>query len=199
MRMTFDVLVGAVACGAAYYLALPGPVVTGEAVAAQRQSAASDRQAGFSEPVAPARTTPTSVPAAPLEAVDDRAKVEQRFAISMLRNEIIGKVAEDMHRRGDSVVKCLAGVRLAGAERLRFSVTVVSTALEATTGRWRFVEIAEGEPLPESFAACAERAFGGDQHVAAPNDVHFPDYRGDLVFLYTLPASDGDEPAGDQR
>jgi hypothetical protein len=40
---------------------------------------------------------------------------------------------------------------------------------------------------PESFAACATRAFGGMQHLRAPKDFHFPRYSGELSMLYTIP------------
>ncbi len=93
-----------------------------------------------------------------------------------------------MQRRGADVMRCLADVELAGVEKLRFSVDVVSTAHEATTGRWRFVEIVDGEPLPVSFAACAARALGGGQRVVPPKGLQFPSYRGDLEMVYTIPA-----------
>jgi hypothetical protein len=95
-------------------------------------------------------------------------------------------------RRGEDVMKCLECVHLAGAEKIRLSVDVVSTPGEATTGRWRFVEIADGEPLPESFASCAARALGGGQHLVPPKDFHFPEYRGDPSVLYTIPAPPAD-------
>jgi len=111
--------------------------------------------------------------------------------MNLLRNEVIRASAEDMGRRGVSVMSCLDGVRLAGTEKIRFAVKVASTADQASTGEWRFVEIAEGEPLPESFAACATRAFGAVQHVAPPSGEQFPDYHGELMMLYTIPAAAG--------
>ena len=105
-----------------------------------------------------------------------------------LRNEAIRVSSEDMHRRGMSVLGCLEGLTFAGAEKLRFAAEVVSTPTEATIQRWRFVEVAEGEPLPESFAACASRAFGGGQHLVAAKGFPFPEYTGDVQILYTIPA-----------
>ena len=106
-----------------------------------------------------------------------------------LRNEVIRASSEDMHGRGVSVMKCLEGTRLAGDEKIRFAVDVVSSPQEATIRQWRFVEIADGEPLPESFAACAARAFGGGQHLVPPKDFAFPSYSGELLILYTIPAT----------
>ena len=114
--------------------------------------------------------------------------MEERLAIVTLRNELISAASADMQRRGEDVARCLADVELAGVEKLRFSVDVTSSPHEATVGQWRFVEIVDGEPLPLSFPSCASHALGGGQHLAPPQGYEFPDYRGDLEILYTIPA-----------
>jgi hypothetical protein len=200
VKLLAEVLAGLVACGAAYYLARPdGPDTAsrrdqtnvGRSIAAPEPTRVDHpdvRTAAGSFSVAerpPAIETP---PTRIVRAADAHSSAEEQRAMATLRNEVIVAVSADMQRRGADVMSCLADVELAGVEKLRFSVDVVSTANEATTGQWRFVEIVDGEPLAVSFGACAARALGGGQRVVPPKDFRFPSYRGDLEILYTIPA-----------
>jgi hypothetical protein len=195
MKLAIDVLAGVAACGGAYYLALPyfteDEVTT---VVRSNPGVPKVNQERLPVPEAPApnRAAITAPRLRAGERMDAGLSMEQQSSMNMLRNGVIHATAEDMHRRGEDVMTCLDGVRLAGAEKIRFSVDVVSTPNEATTGRWRFVEIADGEPLPASFASCAARAMGGGQHFVPPKDFHFPEYQGDLLILYTIPAPSAD-------
>ena len=108
--------------------------------------------------------------------------------MTMLRNAAIVESSRSMHDRDQDIVACFEGARPAGAEKLRFAVDVTSTPMEATLGRWRFVEVVEGEPVPATFAACAARALGDGQQLVPKPGFPFPDYRGELSILYTIPA-----------
>jgi len=197
MKIAFDVLLGVAACGVAYLLALPERAATSDGESVRATPDPGGRSPRVPAPSMSARVPPPGTLAGSEEGSTADLSPEQKFSVSMLRNEIVSAVAEDMHRRGESVMSCLAGMRLADTERVRLAVNVVSTSLEAVTAQWRFVEIAEGEPLPDSFGSCAEHAFGGNQHIVAPAGFHFPDYHGQLLFLYTIPASDGGASADD--
>lgn len=186
MKLLAELLAGVVACGAAYYLARPDHSDT-EPQSMRRDSANVETT---TDPVAMSRH-PRAIGTPPVRVVraaDAGPSAEEQHAMATLRNEVIVAVSADMQRRGEDVMRCLADVELAGVEKLRFAVDVVSTAREATTGRWRFVEIIDGEPLPASFAACAARALGGGQQLVPPKDFQFPSYRGELDVLYTIPA-----------
>jgi hypothetical protein len=195
MKFYLDLLAGAAACGVAYCLTRPEsprsnlhPVARSESEVFLRRG-----QPVATSEIRSSHQAATAAEQAPISNdVDAGMSIEQPFLMDTLRNEVITKTSEDMHRRGKNVMNCLDGVHLAGTEKLRFSVEVVSTPVEATTGEWRFVEIVDGEPLPESFASCAASAFGGGQHVVAPKDLHFPQYTGELPFLYTIPAPPAD-------
>jgi hypothetical protein len=190
-KLLIDLGVGAAAGGVAYVLALPGPEAA-QMAGARDTSVAHDPGEGERHPVnrePPGRSPTISPPAAPATIVDAGESIEERRSMLTLRNEVIRVSSEDMHRRGASVLACVAGLSFAAPEKIRFAVDVVSTPQEATIRQWRFVEIADGEPLPESFAACAVRAFGGGQRLVPPKDFSFPSYIGELLILYTIPAS----------
>lgn len=203
MRLAADVAAGVVAAGVAYWVAsgiLPEPSAArvaqgpssnlgerGHAPDAPSRGGA-DRAAVRT--VAPARTARPD--AQPTDPPEDLRAIQRGASMDLLRNEVIRASAEDMGRRHVSVTRCLEGVRLAGAEKIRFVVDVDSTSDQAAIGAWRFVEIADGEPLPEAFAACAARAFGAGQRVVPPPGAHFPDYHGELAMLYTIPAPAGE-------
>lgn len=194
MKILVEIFAGLIACGSAYYLALPRSTdqeMEAPSVARRNVGVGPERP-HVPEAPPPIREAVGAPPPTPGGGVDAGPSREQESAMTMLRNEVIVATSKDMHQRGEDVLKCLDGAQLAGAQKLRFSIDVVSTPFEATTGRWRFVEIADGEPLPDSFASCAARAFGGGQHLVPPKDFHFPDYRGDLLILYTIPAPSGD-------
>jgi hypothetical protein len=197
MKIVFDVLAGMAACGVACFLALPDPATTSDDGNVRTMPEPGGRSPRLLAPSMPVRGSSAGTLAGSEDGSTAGLTPEQKFSVSMLRNEIVSAVAEDMHRRGESVMNCLAGMRLADTERVRLAVNVVSAALEAVTAQWRFVEIAEGEPLPDSFGSCAEHALGGNQHIVAPAGFHFPDYHGQLLFLYTIPASDGGASADD--
>ena len=125
------------------------------------------------------------VPSAPRDA---RVEHEERMAMNALKNAIITSTSEDMHRRGADLLACTRDLDLAGTEKLRFSVHVDSSRSSADYGPWRFEEIVDGEALPASFTACAQRALGQGGHVKAGQDLEFPQYEGDVELVYTIPA-----------
>jgi hypothetical protein len=182
MKLLTEVLAGAAACGIAYYVALPNA-----ATAQQTRTVPRAAQPQHDQAVPSARSANTATVASP--AVTEPS-LEQQNAMATLRNEVSVESSRDMQARGQSVVACLAGIQFAGAEKLRFSVAVASMRDKATIEGWQFVEVAEGEPVPESFASCASNALGKGQRLAPPKDLHFPDYRGGLSILYTIPAAD---------
>lgn len=203
MRLVMDLVVGVAAAGVAYWGASAVLSEPPSARVAQGRSSTLDERAhapagsprGGADSAAVRIAAPVRAVqpnAQPTEAPEDLRAVQQRASMNLLRNEAIRASTEDMAHRHVSIMGCLDGVRLAGAEKIRFAVDVESTSDEATTGAWRFVEVADGEPLPGSFAACAARAFGVGQRVVPPPGQQFPDYHGDLVMLYTIPASDAE-------
>ncbi len=186
MKLLVEVLAGLAACAAAYYVARPDP----SSSVNEPEPHAAVAAEGPASPVAvsssPRRLDPPRVHV--LSSVDAGPSVEEQQALITLRNEVISAASADMQRRGANVTNCLAGAELAVVEKLRFSVHVASSAHEGTTGQWHFVEIVDGEPLPDSFAACAARALGGGQHLVPPKGHAFPEYSGDLEIIYTIPA-----------
>jgi hypothetical protein len=197
VRLVAELMVGAATAGVAYWLAsavlsepAPDRVAQGRSPDDRTHAPAGSRhsRADRAEVRLPAPARAARPDAQTTEAPEDLQAFKQRASMNLLRNELIRASAEDMGRRGVRVMSCLDGVRLAGTEKIRFAVDVEATADQATTGAWRFVEIAEGEPLPGSFAACATRAFGTGQRFAPPPGEQFPDYHGELMMLYTIPA-----------
>jgi hypothetical protein len=198
VRLVADLVAGVAAAGVAYWVASAILSEPTRARVAQRRSlderahalAGSPRDRAAVRMPTPARAAGLDrTDARTTDAPEDPRALKQRASMNLLRNQVIVASAENMGRRGVSVMSCLDGVHLSGAEKIRFAVEVESTANQATTGQWRFVEIAEGEPLPDSFAACAMRAFGTGQRIAPPPGEQFPDYRGELMMLYTIPAA----------
>lgn len=192
MRAVAEIVVGALAGSVAYWLALPRePIQTTvantsskPALADNRVSVSAMRRAAERE----VRVISTVTPSTAREAMS----VADERALTVLRNELIRATAEDMHRRGQDVLQCVGETSFAGAEKLRFSVVVDSTPAIAKSGRWKLVEIVDGEPLPESFAECATHAFGNGVTVAAASDQPFPNYHGELAMLYVIPAPRGE-------
>ena len=186
MRLLLEIAAGLAAAGVSYCLTMrcgtPAPQDAGPA-----RLAPQDHRRVAEFPInglaVEGRATRSAGP-----ATGAALSVEQQVSLKTLRNEIINDTAADMRQRGQDILPCLRGTHLAGAEKLRFSVDVVSSPTEATTGSWHFVEVADGEPLPESFATCAEHAFGGGRRVVAPSDAAFPAYRGSVPILYEIPA-----------
>ncbi len=122
-------------------------------------------------------------PSAPGDALlNSVVDIVARNEMSTLYNAVL---AVSGHPNG--VMECLRGVELASAMRLRFAVDVEATPHLATTGAWRFVEIVDGQQLPEAFAACAARALGGNLRVTPPSGSTFPTFRGELTTLYRTP------------
>jgi hypothetical protein len=201
MKLFVDVLAGVAACGVAYYLAssqfneneVTPDVHRNPHVRNPHVPDGNDAGPPVSAVPPEENRAASARPSVNADEVSDAGpSAEQEFSMNMLRNAVITATAKDMYQRGEDILKCLDGVQLAGAEKIWFSVDIVSKPDEATIGRWRFVEVADGEPLPDSFASCAARAFGGGQHLVPPKDIHFPQYRGDLSILYTIPAPSAD-------
>lgn len=191
MRLLGELAAGLVACAITYYLARPsvGPQGAAPAVSHTADHRNERPQSG--------RIADGGPPAQPVtvarnEQPDRAPSPEQERAMTMLRNAAIAESSRDMQSRGQSVVACVGDAQPAGTEKLRFAVEVTSTPTEATLGAWRFIEVADGEPVPPSFAECAARALGGGQHLVPPAGFRFPDYRGELSFLYTI-----DPPPGE--
>jgi hypothetical protein len=190
MKLLVEVLAGVAACGAVYYFARPSsperPAETTRRDAALVESSSSSVQ------LSPSRRAVEATHIRASSAADTPTSPADEAAMATLRNALIVATSADMQRRGEDVVKCLADVKLSGVQKLRFSVDIVSTPRDATAGQWQFVEIIDGEPLPASFAACAARALGGGQHLVPPQDLRFPEYRGELEIVYTIPAPSSD-------
>lgn len=201
MKLFKDVVAGVAAAGVAYWVASAVLARTPPSRVAEGRSSTIQERADTATDSPPRRADSAAAriaaearavqPAQPsTEPADDLRTIQQRSSMTLLRNEVIRASAEDMARRRVSVTSCLDGTRLSGEEKIRFAVDVESTADHATIGAWRFVEIADGEPLPGSFATCAERAFGRGHRVAPPPGEQFPEHRGELMMLYTIPAPD---------
>jgi hypothetical protein len=194
MRLAAELLAGAAACGIAYYVARPNAAPRSPAPSTMRRAADVREERLRPDSVAehaaqaPSAVVPRSEHAPRSEHTDAPPNPEQESAMAMLRNAAIVESSRSMHDRGQDIVECLEGAWPAGPEKLRFAVEVTSTPAEATLGQWRFVEVADGEPVPATFAACAARALGGGQHLVPKPGFRFPDYRGDLSILYTIPA-----------
>lgn len=183
MKLLVELLAGVAACGVVYYLARdPARVV------APSPNTELDAPKG----TAPSEHSPPPVSRPPLIPLPREAAATPNaiadHELAPLRNEVITAAMADMRRRGEDVIACLGGAQLAGAEKLRFVIEVSSSAHEAATGQWRFVEIVDGEPLPSSFGTCAAHAFGGGYRVVPPPGQQFPSYRGELSVVYTIPA-----------
>ncbi len=125
---------------------------------------------------------------APGDPRDPRAEHDERVAMNALKSAIILRTSEEMQKRGADVRACARTLDLAGTQKLRFFVSADSTRGSADFGPWHFREIVDGEALPDSFGPCAERALGQGGHVTAGSDIAFPEYRGDVEIIYTLPA-----------
>jgi hypothetical protein len=197
MKLYIELLLG-VAVGSTVYvvtrhLNAPEPTRSADAPALQRGNGGGTQRMEAKVPVVEHKGTTityaaSSVNVPPSAPRDARAEYEQRAAMNALKNAIITSTSEDMHRRNADVLTCARSLDLAGPEKLRFSVPADSSKGSADFGPWRFREIIDGEALPDSFAACAERALGQGGHVIAGPDVSFPEYRGEVEFVYTLPA-----------
>jgi hypothetical protein len=190
MKLYLELLIGAA-------------VGTGVYVVARHRSASAQQRSAGAPATATHESTETAVPITSdgmlvPEAVprgvgsgaskEARAEYEQRIAMTTLRNAIITTTSQDMHHRGTDLLACTRDLDLAGTEKLRFAVSVDSSRGSADYGPWRFLEIVDGEALPASFAACAQRALGQGGHLTAAPDVAFPEYRGDVELIYTVPA-----------
>jgi hypothetical protein len=184
MRLAAELAAGLVAGGIAYYLARPDTSAP-EAVPRSVQPAADRRD---EQPRRDRADRAALVPPAAVAHSELTPSPEQDRAMTMLRNAAIMESARGMHSRGEDLAACFDGARPAGAEKLRFAVEVASIPAQATLGRWRFVEVADGEPVPASFAACAERVLGAGQQLVPPAGFRFPDYHGELSFVFTVPA-----------
>jgi hypothetical protein len=188
MRLAAELLAGAAACGIAYYFARPNAAPRSPAPSIIRRAAHARDERQQPDSVAEHGARAPSVAAPRSEHADAAPSPKQESAMTMLRNAAIVESSRSMHDRGQDIVECFEGTRPAGAEKLRFAVEVTSIPAEATLGQWRFVEVVDGEPVPATFAACAARALGGGQHLVPKPGFRFPDYRGDLSILYTIPA-----------
>ena len=188
MKLVGELLIGAFVGGAAYWFAAPTTAVLTSAADIRSNASSPEKRAAASLGRRSAdgllRVPSLGAPGDSRAAMSD---VDERELV-VLRNEIIRVTSEDMHRRGQDVWRCLDGHTLSGPEKLRFSVRVDATPSLATTGRWQLVEIVDGEPLPETFAECAARAFGSGLKLAPAANQPFPTYHGQLSMLYTIHA-----------
>lgn len=192
MKLYLEVLIGA-AVGAGVYVVArhqdaPASVAVDEKspdrVPPERGGFAPLGPRGFAAPLGGSEVA-RPAPEAPR---NPRAEHDDRVAMNALKTAIIVRTSEDMQKRGADVRACARSLDLAGTQKLRFSVAADSTPGSADFGPWRFREIVEGEALPDSFGPCAERALGQGGHVTTGSDSPFPDYRGDVDVIYTLPA-----------
>lgn len=114
------------------------------------------------------------------------AEAAERVAHTQLRERVINETGLAMQRRGVSVIDCLSDIEIAVEQRIRFVVQVHSSPTEATVGQWRFAEIVDGQQLPSSFPACAERALGGGMGVVPEGEQRFPSYEGEIATTYRI-------------
>ena len=194
-KLLVDLVAAIAAGGVAYYVAPP------DDSAANAETSRHDITAITAPMCAPIHSPPSRSPdaahAPALSGAKAGPRVDDQLSMAILRNQLIVATSAYMHRRGEDVMRCLVDVQLAGPEKLRFTMDVDSSAHQATTGPWRFVEIVDGEPLPASFETCATRALGAGHQLAPPNGLEFPTYRGELAIIYTIPARSVDSPAHD--
>jgi hypothetical protein len=117
---------------------------------------------------------------------NERESVLETAAINALRNHVLDETGRDAQRRGVSVLDCLNGIELGVDQRIRISIHASSKPDEAEVGRWRFVEVVDGQALPPTFAACLERVLGGGFRISAGPGEPFPTYEGELSTIYRL-------------
>lgn len=129
-----------------------------------------------------------SVPVIQMRGADADASTGEPSSFTALRNHLVDETGRAMHRRGVSVMDCLAGVELVGAQKIRFAAQIVSTPTEAIVGPWRFVEIVDGQVLPDAFPACAESALGTVGRITPEAGIQFPRYEGDIATVYRIEA-----------
>ena len=115
-------------------------------------------------------------------------------ALGDLRNSVVMAASEDMGRRHADIRTCLANTEIGGTVKLKFAVKVRASPEEAEVSSWRFVEIVDGEALPQEFGSCAEREFGGPHKLRSEGGMPFPDMDGDLEVIYFLPPTTGLPP-----
>lgn len=192
MKLAADLLLGAAAAVAAFFAvdrALTDEPAAAVAPAQARAPVAApsphapDRAPARPAVAPPPAARPVSAPVAPdlpdaraLDALEDAA----------LR-------ASATYRDGRAMLACLDGMEVIGKLKLRFRVEVDATPREAKILGWRFIEVAEGQPVPASFGACAERALVGDP-IATPRYAGpFPTYRGEVEVIYWLSSRDPDD------
>jgi len=196
MRLVIDVLAGATAGVLTFYLVSPEPEpapqpTAGSAELTDSSLARNGDGRGHAEGLqreTRARAFMYHTEGRTPESNPRSQSFGERLRLQSLRNEVIKASSEYGSRRGDSVLDCLGGVELMGTQKLRFSVEIESTLTEATIVRWQFVEVIDGQPLPNEFSSCAERALGGDLRIVPPAGADFPDYRGTLDIVYVIPA-----------
>lgn len=195
MKLAIEIALGMVAFSAAFLLGRPEEHVAPSGGTTARNDPTSVTVQASSRSQQPPgdrawRHAPAPAPAPPPKnsAAPRGDEIVEMRALKVLRNAAIEAVAEDMHRRHTDLMHCLADADLAGANKLRLAASVVAAPEQAAISRWRFVEVAEGEPMPASFAACAAEALGGDQQLTPPEGTQFPSYAGDLEIIYTVPA-----------
>jgi hypothetical protein len=134
---------------------------------------------------------PFFVPFRQVPETDIGADDDEPPSFDVLRNRILDETGRAMQRRGVSVMDCLAGVDLASAQKIRFAVHVRATPTEAIVGSWRFVEIADGQALPDAFPECAAAALGTVGLIVSDTDSQFPRYDGDIFAIYRIEAPGG--------
>jgi hypothetical protein len=119
---------------------------------------------------------------------DQFASSSDRIELNELHNSILSETGREMQFRHASVLDCINGVDLASTQKIRLAVHVVSTGKEARFDRWRFVEIVDGQELPDSFPGCVESALGGGGLVIPRPGATFPVYDGEISTVYRIQA-----------
>lgn len=142
-KLLVDLLAAIAAGGVAYYVARPdGSTTNAETTRHDITAITAPTRARIRS----SRSPDTSHTRA-LSVANAGPRVHEQPSMAILRNQLIVASSAYMHRRGEDVMRCLADVQRAGPEKLQFAVDVDSSAHQATTGKWRFVEIVDGEPL----------------------------------------------------
>ena len=194
VRIGLGVLSCVVSFAIAYYATMPSSPPASPSPSPSPSSAppvGEPAEAAAHEPMPPSRADSgrrvEAAPASPSASTRPAPSSEDARALQ-LRNRVTDEIGRDQQRRGVSVMDCLADVELAGDQKLRFAVRVTSQPAEALVEGWRFVEIVDGQALPEPFAACASAVVRPGLRVVGDPHAPFPAFEGELDILYRVPS-----------